>query len=121
MAKKILIADDEEDIKVVVQVFLESKGFEIVTAFDGLDALDQAKKEKPDLIILDVMMPIIDGFEVCAKLKADPELAAIPVVMLSASSHAESRQRGLDAGAVEYLIKPFEPEQLETLIGGILN
>lgn len=120
MAKKILIADDEEDVKIVVQLFLESKGYEIVTAFDGLDALERAKEEKPDLIILDIMMPILDGFEVCKKLKADPELTAIPVVMLSASSHSESKQRGLDAGAVDYLIKPFEPEQLDRVIKGIL-
>jgi two-component system alkaline phosphatase synthesis response regulator PhoP len=113
MSKKILIADDEEDVKVVVQLFLESKGYEIVTAFDGLDALDKTRQEKPDLILLDIMMPIMDGFEVCKKIKADPVTAEIPVVMLSASSHSESKARGLEAGAVEYIIKPFEPDQLE--------
>jgi CheY-like chemotaxis protein len=75
MAKKILVADDEDDVKVVVQLFLESKGFEIVTAYDGLDALDKARKERPDLILLDVMMPVLDGFDVCKKLKADPKTA----------------------------------------------
>jgi two-component system alkaline phosphatase synthesis response regulator PhoP len=120
MAKKILIADDEEDVKAVVQLFLESKGYLTVTAFDGLDAIERAKEEHPDLIILDIMMPIIDGFEVCKKLKADPSLAKIPVIMLSASSHSESKQRGLEAGAVDYLIKPFEPEQLERVIKNIL-
>ena len=121
MSKKILIADDEEDVKVIVQLFLESKGYEIVTAFDGLDALDKIKEEKPDLILLDIMMPILDGFEVCRKLKADPDTAGIPVVMLSASTHSESKQRGLDAGAVDYIIKPFEPEHLEKVVSGYLK
>lgn len=121
MGKKILIADDEEDVKVVVQLFLESKGYDIVTAYDGLDAMDRAREEKPDLIILDVMMPIIDGFEVCKKLKEDPDLQDIPVVMLSASSHAESKQRGLEVGAVDYIVKPFDPEKLQAIIEGILK
>ncbi len=121
MGKKILIADDEEDVKVVVQLFLESKGYDIVTAYDGLDAMDRAREENPDLIILDVMMPIIDGFEVCKKLKEDPGLKDIPVVMLSASSHAESKQRGIEVGAVEYIVKPFDPEKLQAVIESILK
>ncbi len=110
--KKIMIADDEEDIKVVMQLFLESKGYDIVTAFDGLDTIEKAKSEHPDLILLDVMMPVIDGFEVCKRLKADPATFAIPIIMVSAASHAESKQRGLEAGAVDYVVKPFEPELL---------
>lgn len=121
MAKKILIADDEEDVKVIVQLFLEAKGYEIITAYDGLDALEKIKSEKPDLILLDIMMPVIDGFEVCSRIKADPETASIPVVMLSASAHSESKQRGFDAGAVDYIIKPFVPENLESIVRGILN
>src|SRR4051812_11200167 len=92
MAKKILLADDEEDIKIVLRMFLESKGYRVVTAYDGLDALDQAKNEKPDAILLDIMMPLLDGFEVCKKLKSQPDTQNIPVVMLSAASHAESVQ-----------------------------
>lgn len=121
MGKKILIADDEDDVKVVVQLFLESKGYEILTAYDGLDALDKARKERPDLILLDLMMPVVDGFEVCKKLKAHPDTASIPVVMISASAQAESKQRGLDAGAVDYIIKPFQPEALDSLIHKILD
>ena len=121
MAKKILLADDEEDIKVVLKMFLESKGYETCTAFDGLDAINQAKSENPDVILLDVMMPLVDGFEVCKKLKADPNTAEIPIVMLSAASHAESVQRGLDAGAVEYLVKPFEPEQLIKVLEEVIR
>ena len=121
MPKKILIADDEEDIKTIVQLLLETQGYQIVTAFDGLDALDKVKTEKPDLILLDIMMPILDGFEVCKRLKDDPETASIPVIMLSASAHAESRQKGLDAGAVNYIVKPFEPEYLEEVVRKTLS
>jgi DNA-binding response OmpR family regulator len=116
MSRKILLADDEEDIKTVLRMFLESKGYQVCTAYDGLDAIDQANSEKPDAILLDVMMPLMDGFEVCKKLKASPETASIPVVMLSAASHAESVKKGLDAGAIDYLVKPFEPEALDQLL-----
>lgn len=121
MGKKILLADDEEDVKIVLGMFLETKGYDVCTAFDGLDAIDKAQSEKPDVILLDIMMPLIDGYEVCKKLKADPTTADIPVVMLSAASHAESVKKGIDAGAVDYLVKPFEPEQLEKLLDGIIN
>lgn len=121
MGKKILIADDEDDVKVVTQLFLESKGYEILTAYDGLDALDKAEKDRPDLILLDLMMPVVDGFEVCKKLKAKPETAAIPVVMMSASAQEESKQRGLDAGAIDYVVKPFQPEALESILHKILD
>jgi DNA-binding response OmpR family regulator len=116
MSKKILLADDEPDIKIVLEMFLKSRGYEVCTAYDGLDAIDQARNEKPDVILLDVMMPMIDGFEVCKKLKADPQTANIPVIMLSAASHAESVQKGLNAGALDYMIKPFEPEKLDEML-----
>ena len=112
MAIKVLLADDEEDVKIVLKMFLESKGYETCTAYDGLDAIDQARNEKPDVILLDIMMPLVDGFEVCRTLKADPATAQIPIIMLSAASHSESVQKGIDAGAAEYLVKPFEPEHL---------
>ncbi|HOE97659.1 MAG TPA: response regulator [Candidatus Sumerlaeota bacterium] len=121
MATKVLLADDEEDVKVVLKMFLESKGYDIVTAYDGLDAIDQARTHKPDVILLDIMMPLVDGFEVCRKLKGDPETAEIPIIMLSAASHAESVQKGLDAGAAEYLIKPFEPEQLVKVLEDVVK
>jgi DNA-binding response OmpR family regulator len=121
MSRKILLADDEEDIKIVLRMFLESRGYEVCTAYDGLDAIDQARKEKPDAILLDIMMPLLDGFEVCKKLKADPATAAIPVIMLSAASHAESVQKGLNAGAVDYVIKPFEPEKLDQMLTKLFN
>ena len=120
MSAKILIADDEEDVKTVLQMYLESRGFRIVTAYDGLDAIEQARLELPDAILLDVMMPTMDGFEVCRTLKADPATQAIPIVMVSAASHAESVQTGLSAGAADYVVKPFEPEHLEKLLNKLL-
>jgi two-component system, OmpR family, alkaline phosphatase synthesis response regulator PhoP len=117
MEKKIiLLADDEEDIKVVVQLYLESKGYEVLTAFDGLDAIDQAKKGKPDLILLDVMMPVMNGYEVATTLRADPETREIPIVMLSAAAHEEAVAKGLQAGADDYVMKPFYPAKLEATI-----
>ncbi|MCX8036356.1 MAG: response regulator [Candidatus Sumerlaeia bacterium] len=110
--KRILLADDEEDIKTVVAMFLEAQGYEVITAFDGLDALEKVRTEKPDLILLDIMMPVLDGFEVCKRLKENEDTARIPIVILSAAAHVESVNRGLKAGAKDYIVKPFEPEKL---------
>ena len=111
-AKRILLADDEEDIKTVVTMFLESQGYEVLTAFDGLDALEKTRTEKPDLILLDIMMPVLDGYEVCKRLKEDATTGNIPILILSAAAHVESVDRGLKAGARDYIVKPFEPEKL---------
>jgi DNA-binding response OmpR family regulator len=119
--RKILLADDEEDIKTVVKLYLESKGYDVVTAYDGLDTLDKAKAEQPDLILLDIMMPVINGFEVCKQLKADDKTSHIPVVMLSAASHADSVERAMEAGALDYIMKPFEPPRVEVIIKKILG
>jgi DNA-binding response OmpR family regulator len=119
--KKILLADDEEDIKAVVTLFLESKGYQVITAFDGLAALDLARSESPDLILLDVMMPVVNGFEVCTRLKADDATRDIPVVMLSAMAQSESVDKGLAAGAVDYIVKPFDPSRLEEVIARVLE
>jgi len=119
--KKILLADDEEDIKTVIKLYLESKGYDVVTSYDGLDTLDKVKAEKPDLILLDIMMPVINGFEVCKQLKADENTSHIPIVMLSAASHADSVERAIDAGAVDYIMKPFEPPRVEAILKKILG
>ncbi|MGI8907793.1 MAG: response regulator transcription factor [Candidatus Sumerlaeaceae bacterium] len=117
--KKILIADDEEDIKIVVKFFLESRGYEVLTAFDGLDAISMCETENPDLLLLDVMMPVMSGFEVARRLKANPKTADIPIIMLSAASQAGSIKEGLEAGARDYIVKPFEPAKLEEMIRAI--
>jgi DNA-binding response OmpR family regulator len=118
--KRILLADDEEDIKTVVAMFLQTQGYEVVTAFDGLDALEKAKAEDFDLIILDIMMPVLDGFEVCKRLKEDERTRDIPVLMLSAAAHIESVNKGMEAGAEDYIVKPFEPDKLRQKIDEIL-
>jgi len=123
MAKKakILLADDEEDIKTVISLYLSAKGYEVVTAYDGLDAIDKAKTEKPDLILLDVMMPIMNGFEVCQKLQGDPETQNIPIIMLSAAAQSETITKSIELGAKDYIVKPFEPERLDKMIFKYLN
>ena len=117
--KKVLLADDEEDIKTIVRFYLESRGYEVLTAYDGLDAITQTQSGKPDIILLDVMMPVMSGFEVARRLKADPGTAHIPIIMLSAASQAESIKEGLEAGASDYIVKPFEPAKLEELIRSV--
>jgi len=119
--KKILLADDEEDIKTVIKLYLESKGYDVVTSYDGLDTLDKVKAEKPDLILLDIMMPVINGFEVCKQLKADENTSHIPIVMLSAASHSDSVEQAMKAGAVDYIMKPFEPPRIEAILKKILG
>ena len=123
MAKKakILLADDEEDIKTVISLYLGAKGYEVVTAYDGLDAIEKAKTEKPDLILLDVMMPIMNGFEVCQKLKEDPETQDIPIIMLSAAAQSETITKSIELGAKDYIVKPFEPERLDKMLFKYLN
>ena len=113
---KVLLADDEEDIKTILRMFLESQGYSVVTAFDGLDALSVARTEKPDIILLDVMMPVIDGFEVARQLKAGDDTAGIPIIMLSAASHAAALEQGAAAGAADTFVKPFEPHTVAEAI-----
>ena len=118
--KRILLADDEEDIKTIVTMFLQAQGYEVITAFDGLDTLEKIQSDRPDLLLLDIMMPVLDGFEVCKRLRANPETAELPILMLSAAAHSESITRGMKAGANDYIVKPFEPEMLLEKIRRIL-
>jgi DNA-binding response OmpR family regulator len=108
----VLIADDDRDIVRFVEVNLQLEGFRVATAHDGDDALAKALSLAPDLILLDVMMPRMDGFEVCSRLRADPRGAHIPVIMLTAKSLSADRVLGLTAGADDYIIKPFDPMEL---------
>lgn len=119
--KKIMIADDEEDIKIVLQMLLEAEGYEIITAYDGLDALDKAKTELPDMILLDIMMPMYDGIEVCKQLKADWKTKEIPIVMVSAAAQDSSVTRAMEAGANDYIIKPFDSEDVISKVKKYLN
>jgi len=112
MAKRILIVDDEPNIVLMLQARLQANGFECLTAEDGLSALELAKKEKPDLIILDLMLPKMDGYKVCGLLKKDARYAKIPIVMFTARAQDEDKNLGEEVGADAYIVKPFEPQVL---------
>ncbi len=119
--KKILLADDEEDIRTIVRALLESEGHTVILAYDGLAAIDLARSEQPDLILLDVMMPVADGYEVCTRLRAESETKHIPIIMLSAMAQTDAIDRGLSAGAKEYITKPFDPIRLGEVIDRVLS
>jgi len=118
---KILIADDDDLMLELLQFKLEPCDHSVLTAADGEMALKVAVAVRPDLIILDAMMPALDGFVVLQRLKATPETAEIPVIMLTARKHESDVVNGLRLGAREYLVKPFLPEELLTRIENILQ
>jgi len=105
---KILIVDDEKDIVETLSFMLNAKGYEIISAYDGEEGLKLAKEEKPDLIILDVMMPKINGYKICRLLKYDAKYKNIPIVMVTARSQDNDKLIGEETGADEYITKPFE-------------
>jgi DNA-binding response OmpR family regulator len=118
---KILVAEDEPDIRGLIKFSLEFIGLEVVVASNGQEAVDMAPVEKPDLILLDVRMPKLTGYEACAKLKEQPETADIPVVFLSARGQEQEIKYGLGLGAVEYILKPFAPDELQQRVTAILE
>jgi DNA-binding response OmpR family regulator len=121
MKKKILVVDDEEDILHFLELVLREKGYDVATAMNGHEALTKAQIEKPDLVLLDIMMPQMDGWEVLKLLRVDDETANIPVAMLSARTEAKDRVQGLQEGAIDYICKPFSLAELlakiETIFG----
>ena len=119
--KKIMAVDDERHIVRLIQVNLERAGYQVVTAFDGPEALKKADSETPDLIVLDVMMPKMDGFEVLKRLQANPETREIPVIMLTAKAQDADVFRGWSSGVSAYLTKPFNPLELVTFVRRILS
>lgn len=112
MSSKVLIIDDEWMTRDLLRMMLERAGFEVLEAVDGLDALKQVEETVPDTIILDVMMPGIDGYEVCRRLRQRPDTVDLPVLMLSAKTQPEAAEEGLRAGATRYLPKPITYEDL---------
>ena len=110
--KKILVVDDEDDILHFLELVLREKGFEVLVASSGQEALTRAQIERPDLVLLDIMMPQMDGWEVLKLLRVDEETAHIPVAMLSARTEAKDRVQGLQEGAVDYICKPFSLQEL---------
>jgi len=119
--KKILIADDRPEVVELVRVTLEGEDYQIIDASDGKEALDKIRGEKPDLVLLDVMMPEMDGFEVLSKLKKDPEAKEIPIIMLTAKGQGVDKEKGRQVGASGYITKPFSPSALLNKIEEILG
>lgn len=118
---KILIAEDERDIRDLITFILTFAGYAVVSAPNGEEAVTLAKREIPDLILMDVRMPLMTGYEACAVMKLDPRLRNIPVIFLSAKGQDSEIQAGLQAGADEYLLKPFAPDQLLQRIQMVLS
>jgi len=110
--RKILVADDEPHILRVVKDKLANAGFTVMTATNGEEALEAARREKPALVLLDVMMPKMNGFDVCRALRAEADFKNVPILLLTARGQEVDRQMGLDAGASEYITKPFSPREL---------
>lgn len=119
--QKILVADDEEDIRLIIKFALEDKGYKVITASDGAEAVAIADKEKIDLIILDAAMPKMDGYEACKKLKRDAKTKDIPVIFLTAIDLQKDKLKSQRLGAVKFIAKPFEIEALIEDIASILN
>lgn len=117
---KILVAEDERDIRDLIGFTLRFAGFEVVTVPDGAEAVQATPQEMPDMILMDVRMPRMTGYEACTHIKADPKLSHIPVVFLSAKGQDSEIRTGLDAGASEYLLKPFAPDELVQHVKSLL-
>jgi len=117
---KILIAEDERDIRDLVAFTLRFAGHEVVAASNGEEAVQMAPQANPDLILMDVRMPRMTGYEACRAIKANPNLKDIPIVFLSAKGQESEIQTGLEVGAEEYLLKPFAPDQLTDRVKAIL-
>jgi len=126
MPKKILLIDDDPDLVNAVRMILESKNYKVAAAFGGVEGLEKAKSENPDLIVLDVMMPDKDGYTVCKELKSDPRLRRIPVILLTAvvshiSTTRFTQQMGMETEADDYMDKPVEPDMLVKRIETLLT
>jgi DNA-binding response OmpR family regulator len=119
--KKILIVEDEESLLKLESIFLSARGYVVTGVKDGMAALDSISSEKPDLVLLDVMLPRMDGFKVCRCIKDNPETSGIPVVLLTARKRSNDISMGLDAGADAYITKPFKSTHVVETIEGLLG
>ena len=118
---RILIVEDEESLLKLESILLSSKGYSVTGVMDGKSALDEISARRPDLVVLDIMLPELDGFEVCKRIKENPETAGIPVVMLTAKKNSQDYARGMQVGADAYVTKPFKSAQVIELIEGLLS
>ncbi len=121
MSAKILIADDEPFIARSLSYVLEKSGYEIYLARDGEEALRRAIDVKPDLVFLDLMMPKKNGYEVCSEIRNHPELQSVPIILITAKGQKADLERGLEAGANEYMTKPFSPTQVVARVKQVLG
>ena len=121
MPKKVLIVDDEPNIVLSVEFLMQRDGLDVVTASDGQEAVDLLACTAPDLMILDVMMPRKNGFEVCAEVRADPKFSGMPILMLTAKGREAEMKKGLSLGADAYITKPFSTHELVAKVHELLN
>jgi len=119
-SKKILVVDDEPDVASLLTLMLKSQGYDVITARDGQEALEKARNQNPDLILLDVMLPKMDGYKVARMLKFDENFSHIPIILLTAKIQEKDRQTGLEMGANDYVTKPFDTGSLLSKIKEML-
>lgn len=119
--KRILVVDDETQLVEMLKLRLEANNYQVLCAYDGQEALDKARREKPDLIILDLMLPKIDGYKVCRMLKFDEKYKNIPIVLFTARAQEEDVKLGAEVGAEAYITKPFDPPALLAKIKELLK
>ena len=117
-ATNILVVDDEPRYLALVQINLETAGYSVITAMDGQQAVDAVAAEKPDIVLLDVMMPVMDGFTACERIR---EFSSVPIIILTAKGEERDRVRGLDAGADDYIVKPFSAQELLARVRAVLR
>jgi two-component system alkaline phosphatase synthesis response regulator PhoP len=121
MSKKILVIEDDPASLRLTQYILEHRDYEVLTAVNGLDGLKKAQSEEPDLVVTDIMLPGMDGFDICYQLRAEPRTAKIPVLMLSAKAREADKETGLKVGADGYITKPVDPEEIISRIEALLQ
>jgi DNA-binding response OmpR family regulator len=119
--KRVLVVDDEIYIVHILEFTLTMEGYEVLTAADGEEALRKIEQDRPDLVVLDIMMPKLDGYEVCRRLRQDDEFRSLPVILLSAKGRPIDRETGLEVGADDYIVKPFSPRRLLEKIRELLE
>jgi two-component system alkaline phosphatase synthesis response regulator PhoP len=119
--EKLLVVEDEGDIRELISFNLEMCGYDVIRASHGIEGWEKAKNEKPDLVVLDLMLPGIDGFEICRRLRKDRTTQSIPIIMLTARSEEENMVKGLELGADDYVTKPFSPRVLVSRVKAVLR
>jgi CheY-like chemotaxis protein len=118
--ERILVVDDDLAVRELIELTLHQAGYTVLSAADGKTAVEMARKERPDLVLLDVRLPVMDGYEACRQITSDPQTKYIPVVFVSARGQIEEIRLGLSAGAVDYFVKPFLPDSLKKRIQELL-